>query len=100
LVRPSHFWTWRLVTAGFSAAECEAIRGMPRETIVDHLSRAIDEGWSVRPEGCFSPQLLAALEQTIGPERPRQLRPLLEKLPAGTRYEEIELFLKCRGQAR
>ena len=100
LVRPSHFWTWRLLTAGFSAAECEAIRGLGRETIVDHLSRAIDEGWPVRPEGCFSPQLLAALEQTIGPERPRQLRPLLEKLPAGTRYEEIELFLKCRGQAR
>ena len=96
-VRPSHFWTWRLVTAGFSAAECEVIRGIGREVIIDHLSRAIDEGWPVRPEACFSPQLLAALEQVIGPGRPRQLRPLLAELPEGTRYEEVELFLKCRG---
>jgi hypothetical protein len=97
-VRPNHFWTWRLVTAGFSAAECEVIRGMRREAILDHLSRAIDEGWPVRPAVCFSPQLLAALEQVIGPGRPQQLRPLLARLPEGTRYEEIELFLKCRGR--
>ena len=99
-VRPSHFWTWRLVMAGFSAAECEVIRGTGREVIVDHLSRAIDEGWPVRQEVCFSPPLLAALEQAIGPGRPRQLRPLLAKLPEGTRYEEIDLFLKCREQAK
>jgi ATP-dependent DNA helicase RecQ len=96
-VRPDHFWTWRLVTAGFSAAECEVIRGVGREVIIDHLSRAIDEGWPVRPAVCFSPQLLTALEQVIGPGRPRQLRPLLADLPEGTRYEEVELFLKCRG---
>jgi ATP-dependent DNA helicase RecQ len=98
-VRPNHFWTWRLVMAGFSAAECEVIRGIGREVILDHLSRAIDEGWPLRPEFCFSPQLLAALEQVVGPGRPRQLRPLLAELPEGTRYEEVELFLKCRGNA-
>jgi hypothetical protein len=86
------------VTSGFSAAECEVIRGIGREVVIDHLSRAIDEGWPVRPEVCFSPQLLASLGQVIGPGRPRQLRPLLAQLPEGTRYEEVELFLKCRDR--
>jgi ATP-dependent DNA helicase RecQ len=98
-VRPSHFWTWRLVTAGFSAAECELIRGIERVAVIDHLSRAIDEGWPVRAEACFSPQLLAAMRRLIGPGRHDQLRPLLAKLPEGTRYEEVELFLKCRDQS-
>jgi ATP-dependent DNA helicase RecQ len=96
--RPSHFWTWRLVQAGFSAAECEAIRGIERAVVLDHLSRAIDEGWPVRLEACFSPQLLAAIERLIGPGRPEQLRPLLAQLPEGTRYEEVELFVKSRGR--
>jgi hypothetical protein len=41
---------------------------------------------------------LESLRTVIGEEDPRQIRPLLAQLPAGTTYAEVELFLKCRRQ--
>lgn len=35
-VPPSHYWTQRLLQAGFSLEECAAIRGISRETILEH----------------------------------------------------------------
>ncbi len=97
-VRPSHYWTWRLLSAGFSAEECAAIRGLEHEVVLDHMLRAAEGGREVRPQWCLAPELLAALEALVGEEVPQQIRPLLSRLPAGTRYEEVQLFLKCRRQ--
>jgi ATP-dependent DNA helicase RecQ len=98
-VRPSHYWTWRLLSAGFSPEECAAIRGLEREAVLDHALRAAESGWAVHPEWCLAPELVAALEAMIGEDVPEQIRPLLARLPDGTRYEEVQLFLKCRRQA-
>ena len=95
-VRPAHYWTWRLLAAGFSAAECAEIRGLEREVILDHAMRAVDDGRPVRPESCLPSELISALETLVGPVPPRQIRPLLAQLPNGTRYEEVQLFIKCR----
>ncbi|MGA2032685.1 MAG: RQC domain-containing protein [Thermoguttaceae bacterium] len=48
--QPSHYWTWRLLSAGFSPAECAAIRGIPPEVVLDHALRAAESGWLIRPE--------------------------------------------------
>jgi hypothetical protein len=95
-VRPSHYWTWRVLSAGFSAEECEAIRGIGRDVIVDHMLRAAEEGQPVRAEWCLSGELIDALRRTVGAEEPERVGPLLSCLPPGTRYEEVQLFLKCR----
>jgi len=95
-VRPSHYWTWRLLEAGFSVAECAAIRSLEPEEVLDHALRAIDSGWPVEARWCLSAELLSALEAVVGGEPPEEIRPLLAQLPPGTRYEEVQLFLKCR----
>lgn len=94
--KESHYWTWRLLSAGFSTDECAAIRGLEREMILDHAIRAADGGRPVRAEWCLSPELLSAMKSAIGQDTPEQIRPLLGLLPPGTRYKEVELFLKCR----
>ncbi len=95
-VRPTCYWTWRLLAAGFSVTECVEIRGLEnRETVLDHALRAADAGWEVRAEWCLDHELLAAMETLVGDEIP-QIRPLLSQLPEGTRYEEVQLYLKCR----
>jgi ATP-dependent DNA helicase RecQ len=96
VVRPTHYWTWRLFSMGFTAEECQSIRGVPRDVILDHLLRAADEGLSVQAAWCLAPHLLTALESLVDSAHPAQIRPLLDKLPAGTRYEEVELYLKTR----
>jgi hypothetical protein len=32
----SSYWTRRLLSAGFTVDECMAIRGLPRETVLEH----------------------------------------------------------------
>ena len=95
-VHPSHYWTWRLLAAGFSVSECEAIRSLEREVVMDHALRAIDSGWQVEARWFLPPEHLAALEKLIGAADPARIRPLLSQLPKGVRYEDVQLFLKCR----
>ena len=96
-VQPSHYWTWRLLSCGFTAEESAAIRGIRREALLDHALRAIEEGWPFRAEWCLSPELLAALEKLAGSEPYPPIRTLLPRLPPGTRFEEVDLFLRCAG---
>ena len=98
-VRPSHYWTWRLFSAGFAAEEIAEIRGLDGEVILDHALRASESGWKVKAEWCLDRDLLAALEATIGPDDPPQIRHLLPDLPPGTSYEQVQLYLKCRRQS-
>jgi hypothetical protein len=35
----------------------------------------------------------------VGPSEPQRLRPLLSQLPPQVRYEELQLYLKCRRAA-
>ena len=97
--QPSHYWTWRLLAAGFAPEESAAIRGFSADVVLDHALRAADCGWPVQAQWFLSPGLIARLEKLIGDEPPARIRPLLARLPAGTRYEHVQLFLKCRGQS-
>ncbi len=36
---PSHYWTLRLLAAGFTVDECAAIRGLDRKVIIEHAKR-------------------------------------------------------------
>jgi ATP-dependent DNA helicase RecQ len=37
---PSHYWSWRLLSAGFSVEDCASIRGLSCETILEHARQA------------------------------------------------------------
>jgi len=98
--KPAHYWTWRLLAAGFHVNDCVAIRGMAREVILDHALRALEEGWPVRPEQCLSAELAAALDRLAEREPTIQIGPLLAQLPQGAAHQEVQLYLKCRGLSR
>ncbi len=40
---PSHYWTRRLLSAGFTVEECAAIRGLSRDVVLEHAQRAEHE---------------------------------------------------------
>jgi len=96
--RPTHYWTWRLLAAGFSPEECAEIRGLEAATIFDHAQRAAAEGRAVRTEWFLSAEHIQVLRKVIGPEPPSRIRPLLERLPQGLGYEQVLWYLKSRGQ--
>jgi hypothetical protein len=97
--RPSHYWTWRLLKAGFTPQEIAEIRGLSEEVVLDHALRAADSGCGVDASWFMPPALVERIEQVIGPGTPTRLRTLLERLPHGTRYEHVQLVLKARRGA-
>src|SRR5208283_2031929 len=97
IIRPAYYWTWRLMSQGFQAYECLAIRGITRETLLDHLLQAAENGLEIRLDWCLSAEKIAALDAVVGHNRPREIRPLLAQLPPGTRYEEVQIYLKRRS---
>ncbi|HUY34682.1 MAG TPA: RecQ family ATP-dependent DNA helicase [Pirellulales bacterium] len=97
---PMHYWTWLLLSSGFTVEECMAIRGCEREVVLDHALRSVESGWIVDSSWFLSTEALRTLAEVIGPDEPARIRPLLSRLPAGIRYEEVQLFLKCRSGAK
>ena len=95
--RPPYYWTWRLLSQGFPAEECLAIRGITRETLLDHVLQAAESGLEIRSSWCLSAEMITALDTVVGDSPPKQIRPLLAQLPPGTRYEEVQVYLKCRS---
>ena len=62
--QPEHFWTWRLLDAGFSPQECCSIRGLTIERVIDHVTRSLDDGRVIRIDGFFA----AGANLTSGPD--------------------------------
>jgi len=94
--QPSHYWTWRLLAAGFSPAECAAIRGLDGNVVFDHALRAAEEGRTCDAGWFLTADKITALDRVIGASQPERIRPLLAKLPRGMRYEEVQYYLKAR----
>ena len=94
---PDHYWTWRLLSAGFDAGECAAIRGVGRQVILGHALRALEDGLPVRCDSCLSRELIASLEKVQWPRDPGAIRSVLPHLPVDATDEEVQLFLNCRA---
>jgi len=92
----SHEWTWKLLDRGFLPAECAAIRGIDEETVLDHAVRAAKDGRDVRLEWFLEPKEIRILEVLVPKPPSGTIRPLLKELPAGTKYEHLQLYVATR----
>jgi ATP-dependent DNA helicase RecQ len=95
--RPEHYWTWRLLSEGYSPLDCAAIRRLSPEEVVDHAARAAEEGRTVLLEWFLDRRQISALEAVVLASPGGAIRPLLRQLPEGIRYEHVQLFLRCQG---
>jgi ATP-dependent DNA helicase RecQ len=96
--KPSFYWTWRLLDHGFSATDCEQIRGAEAGKILDHALQAAEAGLPVRLEWFLTPAQLDLLRHVLGDTPSPRIRSVLEQLPpaTGLRYEHVQLYLRCR----
>jgi ATP-dependent DNA helicase RecQ len=102
--RPSHissphYWTYRVLAAGFTPDECRQIRKLDDDTIFDHILRAAREGHAVQAAWVLSPEQIAKLDQAIGDGEQSRINAVLAKLPAGIKYRDVQLYLLSRGIA-
>jgi hypothetical protein len=94
--RPTHYWTWRLLSQGFSLNECAAIRNLDSATILRHALQSLADGLPVDARWCLTAQLSTALQSLLEnhPDS-RNVDQLHRQAPPGTSREAVALFLEC-----
>lgn len=92
--QPRHYWVWRMLSAGFSAQECQAALGMDADDLLDAALRAAEEGWPVASEWCLSNDEQMRLGQLVSREPEIKRRPQSAKLPPGLSYQHLQWFLR------
>lgn len=91
--RPSHYWTWRLLSDGYPAAICRAIRTLDETTLLTHLLQAAQDGLAINPDWILTPgqqqNLVELLEKNALVNR-------TDSLPDGIIWEQVVLFREIR----
>lgn len=98
-VASPHYWTWRVMNAGFSAAECREIRRLDDDTFCDHVLRSARDGRPIDAAWVLTREQLATLATAVGDASPERLQAVLARLPAGIKYRDVQVYLLSRGLA-
>ena len=96
-VQPPHYWTWRVLASGFSAEECQQIRGLSPEELSQQLLQAARSGQPIEPAWILSREQISALDRQFSHLPPSQAAARLKALPPGITQREAELYLAARG---
>lgn len=96
--RPSedYHWTWLLFAAGFTSIEVEKVRNISRDQAFDHVLKAAREGMVIRAEWLLSESRHAEVELLVGDGSQERILPLLQGLPDGIKYRDVQLVLLAR----
>jgi ATP-dependent DNA helicase RecQ len=95
--RPPHYWTWRLLSSGFTTDECAVVRGQSRAEILAQALEAVTEGLPLPCESCLGSTTIQALDAVARRVEPAEMTRLLARLAPAISAVEVQLFLKCRG---
>jgi len=99
-LQPPHYWTWRVLASGFSAAECQQIRGLSADELCEHLLQAAQSGQPVEPGWVLNREQIAALERAAASQSPEQIKAGMKHLPPGISQRHWQLFLLMRRGTR
>lgn len=93
-IRPSYYWTWRLLNEGYRRQHVQQIRNLDTATIFSHALRASEEGMATRRCWLLSPDKIKRLETYLA-QRPGERTPrLLADLPDEIPIQELLYYLK------
>ncbi|MFO0886098.1 MAG: RecQ family ATP-dependent DNA helicase [Pirellulales bacterium] len=91
-----YHWTWLLFAAGFTSIEVEKVRNISRDQAYDHVLKAAREGMVIRAEWLLSESRHAEVELLVGDGSQERILPLLQGLPDGIKYRDVQLVLLAR----
>ncbi len=91
--KPSYYWTWRLLSAGFKVEECAEIRRLSRDDILRDAAAAVQARLKLDVAWVLSRDDLTALAAAW------QAGALSSDAdpPGGFCQAQVDLFLKCRA---
>jgi ATP-dependent DNA helicase RecQ len=96
----AHYWTYRLLTAGFSIDDCQQIRSLDRQEILKHVLAAAREGQRCELEWIMNRQRQAEIGRVVVNGAANSLAAVLSSLPPTISAEEAELFWRSKQRSR
>ena len=98
IARPNFYWTWKLLSEGYSVSEVEQVRNVDQQTVLEHTLRAAEDDLTVEPGWVLTATKQTFLRQFVDQHSDQRPAGLLSKLPAGVSSNELLLFLACRSK--
>jgi ATP-dependent DNA helicase RecQ len=96
-IQPSFFWTWRLISDGYSVDHVLQARGIDLATAFDHLNRAAENGHCVKADWLLSNKKIQLLAE-LSLENPLPHgSELMSNLPSGVEPHELLFYLQVAG---
>ena len=96
ILKPAFYWTWKLLSDGYSIEHVEIIRKLDRATVFDHAMRGLENGLITPPEWLISAEKLARLVSFYQPLQHLAITDLMAYLPTEITSTELIYFVKYR----
>lgn len=94
-----HYWTWRILQAGFQVEECAAIRQCEVSQMLEHATVALKAGWKLDPGFFLSADELARLSELSQSPALDDVARLQTQMPE-IDPKRLELAIRCVHNAR
>lgn len=96
-VQPSYYWTWRLLADGYSPEHLQQVRQIDRETIYDHVIRAMEHNRPAESEWLLRSDQIEVLRQIIAKHGRKRMTELIGELPSTISVQQLMYYLKCES---
>ena len=98
-MKPSYYWTWRLLADGYAPQHLLQIRQLDKATIFDHVNRAVENGLPCHSNWLLSDQQVATLEEFIDDQDAPDLAELMANIPDGVNASELMYFFNLQKRS-
>ena len=96
LVKPSFYWTWRLLNDGYTLDQLKQVRQIDTATVFDHAIRAVENGLQVKPDWLLRQDQLEVLREIVAKHGQKRVPELIAELPSTLSGQQLMYYLKCQ----
>ena len=95
-IRPSFYWTWRLISDGYSVNEVEQIRNLSHQAVLDHILIAIENDFAVDLDSVLTNEAIHLLENLLSNDFGQSVSQLHQKSEGAVSVQEANIFHSVR----
>ncbi len=99
-VKPSFYWTWKLLSDGYSKRQVEQARQINGEMLASHLLMAGENQLSLQPAWLLTSDDIERLQQYLRDQRTDDKTKLVSNLPGCLTTQKLMYYLQLRSQDR
>lgn len=94
-IKPTFYWTWRLLADGYSPTHLQQVRDIDLDTVFEHAILAGQNQLSIQPEWLLTLDAIAQLGSIVHTAESLELADLLSELPPSITPQQLRYYLKC-----